>query len=168
METRIILGGSKSDIGHSVIQMKLKERTDKGICFTASGLQNYYFSKRYGYDYEGGGQCLDNIAKDYPDNQDVQTIVKLWKKYHLNDMNAGTPRQTKYLESLGKYKSYNWACEELEKVDLLYDKEYKYPCNKCGTQKNHGYRYGSAWLYREIPKKDLKQIKQLIKKYKVR
>ena len=74
-------------------------------------------------------------------------------------MNAGTPRQTKYLESLGKYKSYEWACEELEKANLLHDKKFNYP-----NQKN-GYRYGSAWLYREIPDQDIKIIKQLINKY---
>ena len=42
--------------------------------------------------------------------------------------------------------------------DLLYDKEYNYPGQK------QGYRYGSAWLYREIPKEDLQLIKKIIEK----
>ena len=156
---KIYLGGKNYEDGHSVIEMKLKD-TPNGLCFSASGLHDYQYNEFIDdYDYQGGGQCLDSIAKDYPDNKEVQTIVKLWKKNHLNDMNAGTPRQTKYLKSLGKYKSYDWACEELEKADLLYDKKYNYPDQK------EGYRYGTAWLYREIPSEDLKQIKEIIKKY---
>jgi hypothetical protein len=159
MKARIKLGGNNFEVGHSVIDMELKE-TDKGLCFSASGLQNYQYDENGDdYDYQSGGQCLDSIAKDYPDNKDLQTIVKLWKKHHLNDMNAGTPRQTKHIKSLGEYKSYEWACEELEKADMLFDKEYNYPNQK------GGYKYGSAWLYREMPDKDIKEIKVLIKKY---
>lgn len=148
MKREIYLGG-KHKKGSSVIDMELKE-TDKGWCFSASGLHNFKYN-----DYEGGGQCLDRIAKDYPKNKEVQLITKLWKKYHLNDMNAGSPRQTEYLNSLGEYKDYDWACEELEKVDLLYDKEFS---------PNNPYKYGSAWLYREIPQNDLELIKQIINK----
>ena len=159
MKAKINLGGNNHEVGHSVIDMELKE-TDKGLCFTASGLHDYQYDNYIdGYDYQGGGQCLDSIVRDYPDNKDVKTIVKLWKKHHLNDMNAGTPRQTKYLKSLGEYKSYDWACEELEKANLLHDKEFNYPNQK------DGYRYGTAWLHREIPSKDVKQIKELINKY---
>ena len=157
MKAKIYLG--QNNQGHSIIDFELKE-TEKGLCFSASGLHDYqYDNYRDDWDYQGGGQCLDSIAKDYADNQDVKTIVKLWKKHHLNDMNAGTPRQTKYLESLGEYKSYDWACEELEKANLLHDKEFNYPNQK------DGYRYGTAWLHREIPSKDVKQIKELINKY---
>ena len=69
-------------------------------------------------------------------------------------MNAGTPKQDNYLKSLGKYGSFEWACDELSKVGLLYD-------NSC-----LGYKYGSAWLYHEIPSKDIKLIKSIINKYK--
>tara|TARA_Y100001937_G_C7054552_1_gene300787 strand:- start:54 stop:512 length:459 start_codon:yes stop_codon:yes gene_type:complete len=152
MKAKIYLG--QNNQGHSIIKFELKE-TEKGLCFTASGLHDYQYCRyKEDWDYQGAGQCIDDIAKDYPKNDDVKTIVKLWKKHHLNDMNAGTPRQSKYLESLGKYKSYEWACEELKKANLLYDNEM------------HGYKYGSAWLYREIPSKDIKQIKELINKYK--
>jgi len=157
MKARIKLGGNNFEVGHSIIDIELKE-TDKGLCFSASGLQDYYYDEyTQDYDYLSGGQCLDRIAKDYPDNKEVQTIVKLWKKHHLNDMNAGTPRQTKHLKSLGEYKSYEWACEELDKVNMLVDKEFS---------PNNPYKYGSAWLYREIPDKDIKEIKSIITKYK--
>tara|TARA_R100000734_G_C3298979_1_gene89846 strand:+ start:248 stop:715 length:468 start_codon:yes stop_codon:yes gene_type:complete len=153
MKAKIKLGGNNYEKGHSIIDMELKE-TAKGLCFSASGLHDYQYCRyKKDWDYQGAGQCIDAIAKDYPKNNDVKIILKLWKKHHLNDMNPGTPKQTKYLESLGKYKSYEWACEELEKANLLYDNEML------------GYRYGSAWLYKEIPDQDIKIIKQLINKY---
>ena len=152
MKTKIYLGGNKKK-GSSIIEMELK-KTHKGWCFSASGLHDYQFYPSFkDWDYLGAGQCLDRIAKDYPNNKEVQLIVKLWRKYHLNDMNAGSPKQTEYLATLGEYQSYEWACEELKKVDLLYDKEFS---------PDQPYRYGSAWLYRDIPKKDLETIKKII------
>lgn len=154
MKKTIYLGG-KHKKGSSVIDMELKE-TDKGLCFTASGLHDYQYNRSYrDWDYQGGGQCLDRIAKDYPKNKEVQLITKLWKKYHLNDMNAGTPRQTEHLKSLGEYKDYDWACEELKKVGLYADAEFS---------PNNPYKYGTAWLFREIPQNDLELIKQIINK----
>ncbi len=156
MKRKIFLGG-KHQKGSSVIDMELYE-TENGWCFTASGLYDYQYNRSFReWDYHGGGQCLDRIAEDHPKNEELQIIVKLWKKYHLNDLNAGTPKQTEYLKSLGEYKNYDWACKELKKVDLLYDKEYNYP------NQSKGYQYGSAWLHHEIPTDDLELIKQLIK-----
>ena len=85
------------------------------------------------------GQCFDN-----PDVLDTikngklcekdkaiyLEIFRLWKNYHLNDMNAG--------------------CEHQKKGTPVGE-----VCPVCG------YRYGSAWLYREIPEKDLEAIKRL-------
>lgn len=154
MKRKIYLGGKRKK-GSSYIDIELKD-TDKGWCFSASGMHDYQYCRYLkDWDYQGGGQCLDTIAKDYPKNKEVQLITKLWQKYHLNDMNAGSPRQSEYLNSLGEYKDYDWACKELEKVDLLYDKEFS---------PNNPYRYGSAWLFREIPESDLELIKQIINK----
>ena len=155
MKAKIFLGG-KYKKGSSIIEMELN-KTEVGYTFSASGLYDYQYDRSFkNWEFQGGGQCLDTIAKDYPKNKEVQLIVELWKKYHLNDMNAGSPRQTEYLRSLGEYKNYDWACEELEKVDLLIDKEFTYP------QQLNGYRYGSAWLFREIPQQDIETIKQII------
>ncbi len=152
MKATIVIG-KPAEKGHSKIDVKLEEK-DKGLCFSASGLFNYQYNRYMkDWDYEGGGQCIDTIAEKHPKNKDVQSILRLWKKHHLNDMNAGTKRQTDYLKSLGQYKSYDWACEELKKVDMYYDKEAE------------GYKYGSAWLYREIPTEDIQEIKELITKY---
>lgn len=86
-----------------------------------------------------GGQCLDESdILDVVENgklceKDKATyleILRLWKNYHLNGMNAGCEHQ-----------------KEVSPVGSV--------CPVCG------YRYGSAWLYREIPEKDLEAIKNL-------
>tara|TARA_R100001440_G_scaffold56061_1_gene75886 strand:+ start:467 stop:931 length:465 start_codon:yes stop_codon:yes gene_type:complete len=154
MKKTIHLGGEQKK-GSSIIEIELKE-THKGWCFSASGLHDYQYCRSTKmWDYQCAGQCLETIAKKWWQSKKVITIVELWRKYHLNDMNAGSPKQTAHLASLGEYQSYDWACEELKKVDLLYDKEFS---------PDQPYRYGSAWLYREIPKKDLETIKSIINK----
>lgn len=146
-KTTINYGGTKK--GHSQIKLELKE-TDKGFVFSASGLHDFQYNRHMKmWDYCGGGQCLDSIAKEYPTNRELAEIVRLWKLYHLNDMNAGTPLQSAYLKTLGKYQGYEWACEELEKVGLY----------------NHdGYKYGSAWLFNKIPQTELNKIIHIIER----
>ena len=152
MKTEIYLGGRRKK-GSSVIEIELNQ-THKGWCFSASGAHDYQFCPTLkNWDYQCAGQCLEMIAKKWWQNKKLQTIVELWRKYHLNDMTPGSPKQTEYLATLGEYQSYEWACEELKKVDLLYDKEFS---------PDEPYKYGSAWLYREIPKKDLETIKKII------
>ena len=147
--------GNKGKKGHSKVDLKLEQNT-KGWCFSASGLHDYQYNRSCrDWDYQGGGQCLDSILHDHSRNKELQEIVRLWKLYHLNDLNAGTPRQTEYLESLGKYIDYDWACDELTKAGLYADAEFS---------PNNPYKYGSAWLYREIPANDLTAIKNLITK----
>ena len=86
-----------------------------------------------------GGQCLDesdildaveNGKLCKKDKTTYLEILRLWKNYHLNGMNAGCEHQ-----------------KEGSPVGSV--------CPVCG------YRYGSAWLYREIPEKDLEAIKNL-------
>ena len=98
MKTKIYLGGYKKK-GSSIIDIELK-KTHKGWCFSASGLHDQQFCPSMkDWDYQCAGQCLDTIAEKWWQSKKVQTIVKLWRKYHLNDMNAGSPKQTEYLAS---------------------------------------------------------------------
>ena len=46
-----------------------------------------------GSDIIHGGQCIDSIAAEFPESAQAQAINKVWAKWHLNDMRAGTPRQ---------------------------------------------------------------------------
>lgn len=89
--------------------------------------------------FMSGGQCLDNPGVLYlvkngklreKDKTIYLNIFRLWKNYHLNEMNAGCEHQKE-----------NTPVGEV--------------CPVCG------YRYGSAWLYREIPDEDIKAIKHL-------
>lgn len=101
-------------------------------------------------DYETCGQCLDTIQKYLPKNGKIAKIVELWKGYHLNDMKAGTKKQTQYLnglESEGWKYSYSGACYKLKAANLYMD---------------NGYKYGSKWLYKPIPKNVLAEIKELL------
>lgn len=54
------------------------------------------------------GQIYDSIS---PDNEGQELLLDLWKKYHLNDMKPGTPRQMELVKGL----SYENAIEELSK-----------------------------------------------------
>ena len=49
---------------------------------------------------DGGefGQIVDTISSMYPTDA-VRRIVKLWQKWHLNDMHSGTKAQTKFLDA---------------------------------------------------------------------
>lgn len=78
-----------------------------------------------------GGQVVDEIT---PKNEAQEKLIKVWKKWHLNDLHAGTIRQEKELE--GVKGDYSAHCKHLEKIGLLVD---------------NGYRYGSGWLTRELP-----------------
>ncbi len=99
-----------------------------------------------------GGQCLDEMANlgDLRFNTLFRKLHRLWQFHHLNDMHAGTVKQEQALndakKSGVKICSYDDSCKYLESVGLLED---------------DGYKYGSAWLYREIPEDDLKEIMSL-------
>lgn len=92
------------------------------------------------------GQGLDKINPYMQNNTMWKIIYRLWKKYHLNDMHAGTRKQDNILH-LENASSYTDAVEVLKANGLLVD---------------NGYRYGTRWLYREIPADDLAVIKAII------
>ena len=95
----------------------------------------------------GSGQCLETIRKAVGKSNPMFNILyRWWKLYHLNDMHAGTIAQEKALENFDS-TDYNDRCAYLESVCLLYDS---------------GYRYGSKWLKREIPKYVIADIKSVI------
>lgn len=69
----------------------------------------------------------------------VARIYAIWERYHLNDMNAGTPRQMEFLRQNrkeGVARTYESDCKALEDAGLLVDE---------------GYRYGTEWKFEEVP-----------------
>ena len=125
-----------------------------GVRFSASGtIWNHLKTDCY-----SGGQNLDTIKKFLPNNKLFNKIYDIWKKYHLNDMTAGSPKQEEYLKSIISEDSldysYDLKCEKLKEVNLLHDKSYLYD--------GKPYEYGTAWLTTEIPTEVKQEINNLI------
>ena len=97
-------------------------------------------------DYITCGQCLDTMKEFLHSNTLFRTLYKLWCDHHLNDMHAGTIKQEEALSKV-EHHCYEDSCKYLESIGLLYDGDYK---------------YGSSWLYRDIPDEDLSTIKSLL------
>lgn len=103
-----------------------------------------------------GGQCLDNVLPYMRGNALFKEIVELWKKHHLNDLNAGTPEQ---MQCIREHK------DEINEEDGWYIKELNL-LKKYGLDvvewEGKDYKYGTAWIYRPIPETDLNRIKEII------
>lgn len=97
-----------------------------------------------------GGQIIMNPwdLESYGHGIDAATVDKLrdiWKKWNLNDMQAGSPAQTAFLEAnpVNSRDHYTAATEALKAAGLNPDPNYF----------NNGkpYFYGSAWLRVDVP-----------------
>ena len=96
------------------------------------------------------GQALDRAEKELNINNPVfKKIMYFWRRYHLNDMHAGTPCQENLVKEYTKTHRYDYTevCKFLEENNLLYD---------------NGYKYGTSWLKEEIPDDDLQEIRALL------
>ncbi len=119
------------------------------------------------------GQCFDRL-NEFPEinqNPVFMEVYDLWKKYHLNDLHAGTKAQEDLLKEavkngeLNTYGANNYkeTCAYLESKDMLYDKNYLVSKKqKDGRTIQVPYQYGTGWLKEEIPEQDLLRIKSLI------
>lgn len=117
---------------------------------------------------QSSGQNLEEIAKLFPDDPQVQVIVSVWRKYHLNDMQAGCVHQRllgwekmpidprKPSSSYGlhfegqRQPSWNllgWVDASEHPQGLL-----SKPCPICG------YKYGTAWKKKDIPEEIIQEI----------
>ncbi len=139
----------------------------KGMEFTCSG--DIWNSRHT--DILCDGQCLDEMLPYLKHDKLFMEIHSLWKQYHLNGLNAGTIKQENCLAEFkderkaiadeineGKRdfekvseSDYEVSCKLLENHNLLID-----------TYEDEPYKYGSKWLFREIPEKDLKRIEEII------
>jgi hypothetical protein len=116
------------------------------------------------------GQCLDTIKNhtSLKDDQTFAVIYDLWKKYHLNDLHAGTPKQEAAIRdaiadgTLPKY-DYTQAVSYLKSIGLYRDESYQYNDYDKPYQSNgEAYAYGTGWLYEAIPDEDIAAIKKII------
>lgn len=125
---------------HAYYMFELKLKDDKYI-FTAQGeLWNHLQTNLV-----MGGQCLPDLRKHLRAHSELYDI---WKRYHLNDMHAGTPEQEAALPK--PYTTYEAACQHLKEQGLL-------------TVEHDGkpYTYGEGWLYEAIPADVVARIKEL-------
>ena len=84
----------------------------------------------------------------------VDEFLQVWERWHLNCLQAGSPRQRAYLESKGLNNvGYETACDALKEAGLLIDEEY--------LHNGHPYKYGHAWLQEELPEEVLAFVKAL-------
>lgn len=112
--------------------------------FTVSG--GIWDSKKY--DYVSCGQIIDELIEYFPEK--IKEIRRLWKKYHLNDLQAGTKKQTEAIElweAQGNKYDYTKACDYLKSINLFDDR---------------GYKYGHGWLYMPIEPEDLDSINKIV------
>lgn len=115
-----------------------------------------------------GGQCLDYIAeyRDQltPANRDLfDTLYDLWKKYHLNGMHAGTPKQEAAIhewEAAGNRYDYRAVCKMLKERGLY---EVKFTGKTIGRMyHNELYKYGHGWVVNDLPGDVLLKVEHLI------
>lgn len=114
------------------LEVELKN-TDEGFRFSVCG--------NIGRSW---GQCCGEVGEKNPENKTIQRLVKLWEKYHLNDMKAGTPEQEgalKAWKALGNKYDYDAACNFLKSIDLY----------EVYFENGEKYIYGHKWLFNKIP-----------------
>ena len=120
----------------SAIDWQTLEKIESPWTFSASGeISNDSF-----------GQNLDEMYRLNGDNYLFRRIYKYWKKYHLNDLQAGTLEQTEILKKC-ESTDYDDQCEFLKEHDMYVDR---------------GYTYGTKWLTQVIPDNIISEIKKLI------
>lgn len=84
--------------------------------------------------------------------EDLQIIAKVWDKWHLNDLNAGTVKQQAFINEWKKNNKYDYslACEALKTAGLYEDNNYK---------------YGHSWLINPLPENIITEIITIFDKY---
>lgn len=113
--------------------------------------RNYKTLSISGHSRDFAGQIHDTITdkeqvKLTIPEQKVKKIVSTWKRWHLNDLKAGTKKQEDALKKMkGKY-DYDKAVKFLKKKKLYSDK---------------GYKYGTDWLVEPLPESVASNVEKL-------
>lgn len=98
-----------------------------------------------------GGQCIEEVLAYFPNDKLAQRMAAVWREWHLNNMTAGSPAQEAWVKAhKADYhpaspgdSHYDWACRSLNAAGLNPDPGY--------VHNGQPYRYGHAWLKRELP-----------------
>ena len=135
-KTILVGKGGKGNNQNVEIEVNLNE--DKGTLSISGNVYN-----RLKTDIIAGGQLEEEI-KEYVTKYSIpmdklNEIIAIWKRWHLNDLRAGTPKQEEAVNiwlSKGNKYDYANACEYLKSIKLYND---------------NGYKYGTAWKKEELP-----------------
>lgn len=98
----------------------------------------------------------DYLMADPYTGETVKKIMEIWDEWHLNDMNAGTVAQTAVLK--GFKEAVKKATGKEPRMD--YDKQCAV-LDAAGMLEDDGYKYGTAWLKRDVPEDVLDFLKSL-------
>lgn len=144
------IGYFSRKVKNNLVEVEIVLERNKGKkCFTAhAGIWNCRKT-----DYVAVGQMFNEpILGDIEDRYVLFRIIKsMWRKYHLNNLHAGTIAQEKALKNRRGRRTFESDCEFL-KSKGLYKVDYK----------GKKYHYGSGWIYQPIPKEDLKKIEYIL------
>ena len=108
---------------------------------------------------ESGGQIHDTIKENLDimefevgfSKKDISKLIDIWERYHLNDLQSGTKKQTDFLNDFYKISS----------VERSYENDVKLLENE-GLLVDNGYSYGSNWLIEILPTNLEKELTSII------
>lgn len=103
---------------------------------------------------DGSGQVYEELESKYSSDEFIKRIIPIWKKWHLNDLTPGSPKQEDFLNKVfDKRPNYDTCIDKLKEVNLYEDESFIF--------NGQPYKYGSAWLKTELPQEVINEIKEL-------
>lgn len=117
-------------------------------------------------DYYRCGQCLETILEFFPS---ILPIVEIWRKWHLNDMNGGTPEQAAIVDAFfakkGAGYDYSEACEALKAAGkyIVDASAYNTAANVPASTE---YAYGTQLLHWPLTPEVIEQVEEFCAKAK--
>ncbi|MGL6127553.1 hypothetical protein, partial [Chryseobacterium artocarpi] len=139
----------------ATIELKTKENNSKNPVkdwnlnvVTAPNYKTLSISGDYNGSY---GQIYDSIK---PATKDQERLVKLWREYHLNDMQAGTENQCKCVEQFQFVREGETLTHQDMQLHLAIN----------SLETDNGYRWGHSWLLKPLPDKIEGEIEDIVQR----
>jgi len=93
-------------------------------------------------EYDNRGYCtLADLSSVYSPEK-TKKLFDIWKRWHLNDMQAGSPKQMEYLRKNPVNVTYPVS---------YYDAASKMLALAGLNPDENGYKYGHSWMREEVP-----------------
>lgn len=93
------------------------------------------------------GQCISEIEQLFGEKKYIKKLCRIWKRWHLNGLKAGTRTQAELVKKKFDNSSYDLAVELLKSQDA-YEED--------------GYKYGCEWLVEYIPEDIIEDVKEIM------